>query len=109
VFFKECNGLQTLCEPSATVFVASRGVQQFVNRVQQIVNAATTEDGSQATKDPVVEHKGWDALFGFLVVFLFILLWFCRDAFRWQRIPFGMRPDFAISGVPNCLRHPLTS
>jgi hypothetical protein len=33
-------------------------VQQFVNKVQQIVIAATSEDGSQTAKDPVVEHKG---------------------------------------------------
>ena len=79
------------------------------NSLQQIATRSGSEDGSQTGKDPVVEHKGWDALSGFLVVFLFILLWFCRDAFRWQRIPFGMHPDFAISGVPNCLRHPLTS
>ena len=68
-----------------------------------------SEDSPQTAQNPVVEHKGWDASVGFLVVFLFILLWFCRDAFRWQRIPFGMRPDFAISDVPNCLRHSLTS
>jgi hypothetical protein len=33
-------------------------VQQFVNEVQQIVIVTTTEEGSQATKNPVVEHKG---------------------------------------------------
>jgi hypothetical protein len=46
---------------------------------------------------------------GFWWSFLFILLRFCWDAFRQQRIPFGMRPDFAISEVPNYLLHPLTS
>jgi hypothetical protein len=53
-----CNGLQTVCEQSATVFAACECVQQFVNKVQQFVIAATSEGGSQATKSLVVEHKG---------------------------------------------------
>jgi hypothetical protein len=53
-----CNRLQTVCERSATPFAWREGWQQFVNEVQQIVIVTTTEDGSQATKNPVVEHKG---------------------------------------------------
>ena len=53
-----CNRLQTVCEQSAIIFGSREGVQQFVNRVQQIVIVATCKDGSQATKHPVVEHKG---------------------------------------------------
>jgi len=33
-------------------------VQQFVNKVQQIVIVTTSDGGPQATKNPVVEHKG---------------------------------------------------
>ncbi len=29
-----------------------------MNEVQQIVIVTTSDDGSQATKNPVVEHKG---------------------------------------------------
>ena len=54
-----CNRLQTVCEQSATVFASRDGVQQFVNKVQQIVIVATSGDGSQATNNPVVEHKGF--------------------------------------------------
>jgi hypothetical protein len=57
-FLARCNRLQTVCEQSATPFAWREGVQQFVNEVQQIVIVTTTEDGSKATKNPVVEHKG---------------------------------------------------
>ena len=67
MFFAMCNFLQTVCEQSAIIFGSRAAVQQFVNRVQQIVIAATCKDGSQATKHPVVEHKGSsDDLVGFL-------------------------------------------
>ena len=67
MFFAMCNRLQTVCEQSAIIFGSRKGVQQFVNRVQQIVIAATCKGGSQATKHPVVEHKGTsDDLVGFL-------------------------------------------
>jgi len=42
-FLVRCNKLQTVCEQSATVFTARRGVQQFVNRVQQIATFAATK------------------------------------------------------------------
>ena len=58
MFLMKCNRLQTVCERSATPFAWREGVQQFVNEVQQIVILTTSEDGSQATKNPVVEHKG---------------------------------------------------
>ena len=57
-FLARCNRLQTVCEQSANVFVWRDGVQQFVNEVQQIVIVTTSDDGSHATKNPVVEHKG---------------------------------------------------
>ena len=57
-FLSRCNRLQTVCERSATPFAWREGVQQFVDEVQQIVIVTTTEDGSKATKNPVVEHKG---------------------------------------------------
>jgi hypothetical protein len=57
-FLARCSRLQTVCERSATPFAWREGVQQFVNEVQQIVIAAANEVGSQATKNPVVEHKG---------------------------------------------------
>jgi hypothetical protein len=39
-------------------------VQQFVNKVQQIATVTTSDDGPQATKNPVVEHKG--GMFGWV-------------------------------------------
>ena len=43
-------------------------MQQLVNKVQQIVIVTTSDDGSQATKGPVVEHKGSsDDVFDFLL------------------------------------------
>jgi hypothetical protein len=89
-----CNRLQTVCEQSATLFTRHDGVQQFVNKVQQIVIVTTSDDGSQATKNPVVEHKGWDALLGFWGGLLLLRLRFWRDAFRWTCIPIGMRRRF---------------
>ena len=58
MFLMKCNRLQTVCERSATIHAWREDVQQFVNEVQQIVIVTTTDDGSQATKNPVVEHKG---------------------------------------------------
>ena len=69
-------------------------MQQFVNKVQQIVIVTTSDDGSQATKNPVVEHKGWDALLGFWGGLLLLRLRFWWDAFRWTCIPVGMRRRF---------------
>jgi hypothetical protein len=40
-------------------------LQQFVNKVQTIAYSRRSEDRLQAAKNPVVEHKGWDASFGF--------------------------------------------
>ena len=81
--------------PNTQIFGYCNRLKQFVNRPQQfrqstsicnsLQHIATTtgsEDGPQTAKDPVVEHKGWDASFGFLVVFWFVWLWFGRDAFR---------------------------
>jgi hypothetical protein len=57
-FLARCNRLQTVCERFATPFAWREGGQHIVNEVQQIVIVTTTDDGSQATKNPVVEHKG---------------------------------------------------
>jgi hypothetical protein len=54
----KCNRVQTVCEQSATPFAWREGVQQLVNEVQPIVITTMSDDGSQATKKPVVEHKG---------------------------------------------------
>jgi hypothetical protein len=68
----------------------------------------TLKNAVQRPKTSVVEHKGWYASLGFLAVFELLQLWFRRDAFRPGCIALGMRPDFAIIGVPNrlgrCLR-----
>src|SRR5208283_33586 len=64
------------------------------NRLQQFATPAASDDGSQATKNPVVEHKRWDALLGFWGGLLLLRLWFWRDAFRWTCIPVGMRLRF---------------
>jgi len=104
-----CNRLQTVCEQSATVFASRDGVQQFVNKVQQIVIAATSEDGSQAAQNPVVEHKGWDASFGFLMVFFVHPVVVVPGCVSVAVHPVRDAPRFCDSGVPNCLRHPLTS
>lgn len=58
IFFVKCNRLQTTCEQFATVFTWREGVHRFVNKVQPIVITAANEDGPQATKHRVVEHKG---------------------------------------------------
>ena len=81
--------------PNQQIFAFCNRLKQFVNSSQQfrqstricnsLQHIATTtgnEDGPQTAKDPVVEHKGWDASFGFFVVFWFVWLWFGRDAFR---------------------------
>ena len=64
------------------------------NSLQQFATPTTSDDGSQATKNPVVEHKGWDALLGFWGGLLLLRLRFWRDAFRWTCIPVGMRRRF---------------
>ena len=69
-------------------------VQRFVNRVQRIATPIRAKTVARQPKTFVVEHKGWDASFGFLVVFWFVWLWFGRDAFRSLCIPFGMRLRF---------------
>jgi hypothetical protein len=46
-----CNSLQTVCEQSATFSGTNRWVQQFVNKVQQIVIARTRKQASQTTKN----------------------------------------------------------
>jgi hypothetical protein len=65
-----------------------------VNKVQQIVIVTTSDDGSQATKNPVVEHKGWDVSLVVSCCIWLLRLWFCWDAFRCACIPVGMRPRF---------------
>ena len=55
-----------------------------------------------------MEHKGWYALPGSFFVFPLLRLQFWWDAVPPIRIPLGMRPVFAIFGVParlgRCLR-----
>ena len=68
MFLMKCNRLQTVCEQSATAFTWRARVQQFVNRVQPFVITTANGDGAQATKNPVVEHKGSsDGVFDFLL------------------------------------------
>ena len=50
-FFPICNSLQTVCEQSATFEGRQRWVQQFVNKVQQIVIFRTRKEGSQTAKN----------------------------------------------------------
>jgi hypothetical protein len=64
MFLMKCNRLQTVCEQSATAFTWRARVQQFVNRVQPFVITTANGDGAQATKNPVVEHKGSVERFG---------------------------------------------
>ena len=51
-FSSMCNSLQTVCEQSATFRGRRSGVQQFVNKVQQIVISATRKRVSQTAKTP---------------------------------------------------------
>ena len=55
---RPCNSLQTVCERSANVLSAERVLQQFVNRVQPIVNLGPAKMGLKQPNNPVVEHKG---------------------------------------------------
>ncbi len=80
----------TVCEPPATISTVSPHRKQSATDC----NIARSEEGPETAKKPVVEHKGWDALFGFSVAFWFQWLWFGRDAFRSLCIPFGMRLRF---------------
>ncbi len=47
-----CNSLQTVCEQSATFLDPKRWMQQFVNKVQQIVIFTLRKRGSQTAKTP---------------------------------------------------------
>jgi hypothetical protein len=82
-----CNRLQQ----SAIVFTGDMNATVCEQSATDC-NFGHNKDGFQTAKTLVVEHKGWDASFGFFVVFWFVQVWFWRDAFRWQRISFGMRP-----------------
>ncbi len=78
-------------------------MQQFVNKVQQIVIVTTSDDGSQATKNPVVEHKGWDALLGFGVVFCCSGCGSCGMRFDGPASRSGCAVDFTSFSVPHSL------
>jgi hypothetical protein len=52
--FAFCNQIATVCEQSATVSVVGWRLQQFATNC----NIQRSEDGSQATQNPVVEHQG---------------------------------------------------
>ena len=88
--FEFCNRLQQFVN----------GLQQFrqstgiCNSLQHIATTADSEGGPQTAKDPVVEHKGWDASFDFFLVFWLMPLRFGRYSFRWTCIPLGMRLRF---------------
>jgi hypothetical protein len=56
--FAFCNRIATVCEQSATVSVVGGRRQQFATDCNQIATHSGSEDRSQATKNPVVEHKG---------------------------------------------------
>jgi hypothetical protein len=78
-------------------WVAGGRLQQIAtvcNSLQQFATPTINDDGSQAAKNPVVEHKGWDALLGFWGGLLLLRLRFWWDAFRWTCIPVGMRRRF---------------
>jgi hypothetical protein len=47
-----------ICEQSANALSAERALQQFVNRVQPIVNLDPAKMGLKQPNNLVVEHKG---------------------------------------------------
>jgi hypothetical protein len=78
VDFRVLQPIATVCEPSATISAVSPHLKQSATDC----NMPGSEASPKTTPNPVVEHKGWDASFGFFVVFWFVGLWFGRDAFR---------------------------
>jgi hypothetical protein len=53
--------IATVCEPSATI----SAVSQYLKQSATVCNITGSEDAPQTAKNPVVEHKGWDASLGF--------------------------------------------
>ena len=85
-FVTDCNGLKH----NAT------GHGQCISSQQNATdcNIGPPERRLQTAQNPVVEHKGWDAWFGFCRVFAFNLFNLGRDAFQRRCIPLGMRRQF---------------
>jgi hypothetical protein len=49
--FRVLQPTATVCEQSATDLASTSGVQQFVNKVQQIATMDTPKNGFQATQN----------------------------------------------------------